>query len=67
MLSSKLSTLWENKDGCDENYICAMKLYLLSMLSKAYYVVIENFVSATEHRREVLDGLKTTENYSSLS
>ena len=34
ILYSKLSTIWENTDGCDENYQCDIALYLFSMLSQ---------------------------------
>ena len=29
IISSKLSMLWENRDGCPENYRCSTALYLL--------------------------------------
>ena len=29
VLTTSLSTIWENTDGCDEQYICASALYLI--------------------------------------
>ena len=31
--TSTLSTIWENTDGCTEQYICASTLYLMLVLS----------------------------------
>ena len=37
---SELSTMWENTDGCAEQYICDTALYLLSMLAQTYNIII---------------------------
>ena len=66
-MPSKLITLWENAYGCAKHYRRAMQLYLLSMLSQSYYVIIDRGVSATGHVRYVVDGLNTTEKYVSVS
>ena len=60
-MPDKLSTLWENTDGCSEHYICATALYLLSMLSQEFYVIIERGISAPVHGRELVDDLKSIE------
>ena len=33
VLTTSLSTIWENNDGCAEKYICASALYLMSVIS----------------------------------
>ena len=46
ILSATLITLWENTYGCVEKYICATLLYLMSVLSQAFYVIINRGISA---------------------
>ena len=58
ILYSELSTLWENTDGCAENYRCDAALYLMSMLSQAFSVIIDRGISAPRHIREVVDELQ---------
>ena len=36
VLTSTLSTIWENTDGCAEQYICASALYLMSVIYQCY-------------------------------
>ena len=55
-----LSTIWDNKDGCEEKYICDTALHLLSMLSHAYYILIDRSIGSPGNGREVVDGLNAT-------
>ena len=57
IMSNTLSTIWGNINGCDNNYICATSLYLISMLSQAFYVIIDRGISAPGHVKEVVYGL----------
>ena len=59
-MSENLSTLWENTDDCAEHYIRATELYLLSMLSQGFSVIIDRCISEPGHVREVVDGLNLT-------
>ena len=61
MLSS-LSIIWENNDGFAEQYICASALYLISVMSQCYSVIIDRGIIAPEHGKEVVDGLNAIEN-----
>ena len=49
-----LSRISENIDGCDGHYRCATALYLISILSQAFYILIDRGISAPSHVREVL-------------
>ena len=60
IMSDKLSKIWENTDGCDQNYICSISLLCLSMFSKSFYVIIDYGINALGHGREVVDGLNFT-------
>ena len=47
----------ENTDGCVEQYICASSLYLMSVMSQCYSVIIDRGISAPGNGREVVNGL----------
>ena len=46
-----LSTIWDNNNGCDEQYICASALYLLSILAHAYNIIIDKCIRTPGHGR----------------
>ena len=56
-MTTSLSTIWENTDGCAEQYICASAVYLMSVMSQCYFIIIDQGISAPGHGKEVLDGL----------
>ena len=60
-MTSALSTIWENTDGCAEQYICDSALYLMSVLSQCHSVIFDQGISAPGHGKEVVDGLNATE------
>ena len=57
MLTTSLSTIWENTDGCAKQYRCASALYLMSVTSQTYSIIIDRGISAPGHGKEVVDGL----------
>ena len=52
--------MWENIDGCEEQYRCVTALYLLSMLEHAHNIIIDCGSGSPGHGREVVDGLNAT-------
>ena len=58
---STLSTIWENTDGCAEQYICDTALYLMSVLSQRHSIIFDRDISALGHGKEVVDGLNAIE------
>ena len=61
VLTKSLITIWENTDGCAEQYICASALYLMSEMSQTYSIIIDRGISAPGHGKEVVDGLNAVE------
>ena len=57
IIFNTLITIWGETDGFDEHYIFETALYLISMLSQAFSVIIDLDISAPGHGREVVDGL----------
>ena len=41
LLTSTLSTIWKNTDGCAEQYICASALYIMSVLSQFFSIITD--------------------------
>ena len=56
-MTSTLSTILENTDGCADKYRCASALYLMSVMSKFYSIIFDWGISAPGHGKEVVDGL----------
>ena len=60
---SNLSIIWENTDGCAEQYICAISLYLMSFLSQRHSIIFDWGISAPIHGKEVVDGLNSIDKW----
>ena len=56
-----ISNIWQNTDGFAEQYRCTTELYLLSMLSHTYNIIIDSGVVAPGYVRYVVDGLNATD------
>ena len=46
VLTSHLSTIWDNADGYAEQYRCASALYLMSVMYHCYSVIVDRGISA---------------------
>ena len=57
---TKNNTIWDNTDGCAEKCICANEIYLLSMLSHTYTIVIDRGIVAPGHGEDFVDFLNAT-------
>ena len=49
-----MSTIWENTDGCAGQYRFASSLYLMSVISQCYSIIIDQGISAPGHDKEVV-------------
>ena len=58
---SALSTIWENTDGCAEQYICATAPNLMPVLYQSYSIIFDRGISAPGHDKEVVDGINATD------
>ena len=61
VLTTSLSTIWENTDGCAEQYRCASAIYPMSVMSQTYSIIIDRGISAPGHGKEVVDGLNAVD------
>ena len=62
ILTTSLSKIWENTDGCAEQYRCSSALYLVSVMSQFYSIIIDRGISAPGHGKDVVDRLNTVDN-----
>ena len=58
---SALIIIWENTDGCAEQCICAIALYLMSFFSQRHSTIFDLGINTPGHGKEVVDGLNDTE------
>ena len=57
VLTSTLITMWENIDGCEDQYRCASAIYLTSVMSQHYSIIIDCGMIAPGHGKELVDGI----------
>ena len=62
ILTTSLVTIWENTDSCAEQYRCASSLYLISVMSQFYSIIIDWGISSPGNGKEVVDGLNAVYN-----
>ena len=58
-----MNTIWENTGGCVEQYRCTTVLYLSSILSHTYNIIIYHDVGEPGHVKEIVDGLNATDKW----
>ena len=56
-----MSKIWEKNDGCAEQYSCAYALYLISVMSQTYSIIIDHGISAPGNGKEVVDVLNAVD------
>ena len=61
MSTALLSEIWKNTDGCDEQIRCASALYLMSVMSQWYSVIINRGIVASGHSKEVVYGINSVD------
>ena len=52
-----MSTVWEDTDGCAEQYRCDLAIYLLTVLSSSYDIIIDRAINVPGHGNNVVDVL----------
>ena len=56
-LVSGMSTIWEDTDVCTKQYMCALAIYLMTVLSYSYGIIMDHAINAPGHGNNVVDGL----------
>ena len=56
-LLSGMSTLREDTDGCDKKYRCDLAIYLMTVLSSSYDIIIYCAINVSGHVKNAVDRL----------
>ena len=62
-LVSGMSTVWEDTDGCANKYRCALTIYLMTVLSSSYGIIMYHAMNPPGHGKNVVDGLNATDKH----
>ena len=54
---SGISTVWEDTDGCAKKYKCALAIYLMTVLSSSYGIIMYRKINAPGHENNIADGI----------
>ena len=60
-LVSGMSTVWEDTDGCPKQCMCYLAIYLMTLLSYSYDVIMDRAISSPGNGNNVFDGLNATD------
>ena len=60
---SAMSAVWEDIGGCDNQYRCALDIYLMTLLSSSYGIIMDRVINSPDHGENVFDGLNATEKH----
>ena len=55
-----MSTLQEDTDCCAKHYRCALDIYLITVLSYLYDIIMDSEINSPVHRNIVVDGINAT-------
>ena len=58
---SGMSTVLEDTDRCAKQYRCALAIYLMTVFSSSYGIIMDRAINAPGHGNNVVDGLNTTD------
>ena len=56
-----MSTVWKDTDGCANQYMCALDIYLMTLLSFSYGIIMDLDINTIGHGNNVVDGLNSTD------
>ena len=55
-----MSTVQEDTDVCAKKYRCALTIYLMTVLSYSYVIIMDRAMDAPGQEKNVVDGLYAT-------
>ena len=55
-----MSTVWEDTDGCAKTYRCALAIYLKTVLSSSYGIIMDRAINPPGHGKNIVDRLNAT-------
>ena len=58
---SVTSTVWEDTDGCSKQYKCDLSIYLMTVVSSSYGIIIDSVINVHGHINIGFGGINTTD------
>ena len=50
-----MSIVWEDTNGCENQYICALDIYLMAVLSSLYVIIMYCTINEPGHGNNLVD------------
>ena len=60
ILVSVMSTVWECTDSCVKKFRCVLAIYLMTVLSSSYGIIMDCAINSLGHGNNVVDGINAT-------
>ena len=57
-----MSTVWEDTDDCSKQYRCALDIYLMTLLSSSYDIIMDCAIDEPGHGKNSFDGINAMVN-----
>ena len=58
-----MSTVWEDTNGFAKQYMCSLAIYLMTVLSSSYGIIMDSESNAPGYGKSVVDGLNIMDNF----
>ena len=55
-----MSTVWKYTDELVKQYVCTLDVYLMSVLSYLYGIIMDHKINSTRYGNNFVDGLNAT-------
>ena len=55
------STAWEDTDACAKKYRCALEIYLMTVLSSLFGIIIDCVINVLGCGKNIVDGIDATD------
>ena len=52
-----MSTVWEDTDGCAKQYMCALAICLMTVLSYSYGIIMDSEINSPGHGTNYVYGI----------
>ena len=56
-----MSTLWEYTDGCAKQCMCDLTIYLMTVLSSSYGIIMDRTIHTPGNRENIIDRINATD------
>ena len=58
-----ISTVWEDTDDGENQYLCDLDIYLMAVLSSSYLIIIYCAINETDNGKDVDDSFNATDKF----